>query len=59
MDNEFRQFFTDEQIEELDLEELSRIAGGSKSAEVKCPVCGKKYPVREIKAHIQSAHGGQ
>ena len=59
MKNEFRAFFADGHIEELDLEELEKIAGGAGNAEVKCPVCKKKYPIREIKSHIQSSHGGQ
>ena len=38
MKNEFRAFFADGHIEELDLEELEKIAGGGGNAEVKCPV---------------------
>ena len=59
MKNAFRTFFADGHIEELDLEELEKIAGGAGNAEVKCPVCKNKYPIRDIKEHIKSAHGGQ
>ena len=46
-------------IEEIPLDILETISGGSGAKEVKCPVCHHFYPVREIKAHINSAHGGQ
>ena len=46
-------------IEEIPLDILETISGGSGAREVKCPICHRICPVREIKAHITSAHSGQ
>ena len=54
MKDEVRHFFTEQEIEELDLEELAKIAGGGGgNNEVKCPKCKQKYPIREIKDHMK------
>ena len=45
--------------EEIPLDILETISGGSETTEVKCPVCHRILPKREINAHIISAHSGQ
>lgn len=57
MDNSFRKFFTDEEIERLDPDELEKIAGGAVTNEVKCPICKQKIAIRSIKEHLKTAHG--
>lgn len=58
MEDMTRRFFaeySDEEIQELDLEELARVAGGDGKG-VKCPKCGERIPIRSLKEHLRTVH---
>jgi len=57
MDTNVRKIYTEQEIMELDMNELDEMAGGTVvQNDVKCPICGKYYPIRTIKDHLKLAH---
>lgn len=69
MEGKKRKFFTDDEIRELGIDELSVPVGGIEitvdidgvelmaTNQVKCPKCRQNIPIHSLKEHLKTVHG--